>query len=140
MVVPTGWETGCGASLASVICQPFSLSAVRLEMVRRETEEMLANASPRNPKLSIRISSSAFCNLLVAWAASARERSSGPIPWPSSRTRINATPPCSTSISILLADASIAFSSSSLTTEAGRSITSPAAIWLAMWVGSTRMG
>ena len=39
-------------------------------------------------------------------------------------------PPRSTVTSIRVAPASIAFSSSSLTTLAGRSITSPAAIWL----------
>ncbi len=38
-----------------------------------------------------------------------------------------------------LAPASSAFSSSSLTTEAGRSTTSPAAIWLATWSERTRM-
>ncbi len=37
------------------------------------------------------------------------------------------------------APASRLFSISSLTTEAGRSTTSPAAIWLTSWAGSWRM-
>src|SRR5690554_242141 len=53
------------------------------------------------------------------------------MPRPSSRTRNSFTPPCSTSISMRVAPASRLFSSNSLITEAGRSTTSPAAIWLA---------
>src|SRR5690606_27593626 len=53
------------------------------------------------------------------------------MPTPSSRTRISLTPPASISTSIRRAPASSAFSTSSFTTEAGRSTTSPAAIWLA---------
>src|SRR5690606_37525768 len=58
-------------------------------------------------------------------------RSSSATPSPLSRMRISLTPPSSTSISRRVAPASRLFSSSSLTTEAGRSTTSPAAIWLA---------
>ena len=47
---------------------------------------------------------------------------------PSTRTRISFAPPASISISILVAPASRQFSSTSFTTEAGRSTTSPAAI------------
>jgi hypothetical protein len=43
-------------------------------------------------------------------------------------------------ISTLVAPASRAFSTSSFTTLAGRSITSPAAIWLTMVSESRRMG
>src|SRR5690554_6938155 len=53
------------------------------------------------------------------------------MPEPLSRTRISLTPPASTSTSSCAAPASRLFSSSSLMTEAGRSTTSPAAIWLA---------
>src|ERR1019366_7428303 len=45
-------------------------------------------------------------------------------------TSISFLPPFSRSTSITVAPASIAFSTSSFTTEAGRSTTSPAAIWL----------
>jgi hypothetical protein len=50
------------------------------------------------------------------------------MPLPSSVTTMRATPPASSATSIAPAPASSAFSTSSFTTEAGRSITSPAAI------------
>src|ERR1700751_4519941 len=49
-------------------------------------------------------------------------------------------PPRSTSTSMCRAPASRLFSTSSLTTDAGRSITSPAAIWSTSSLGRTRMG
>ena len=55
-------------------------------------------------------------------------RSSGPIPAPSSVTRISRRPPSSNSTSTRFAPASSAFSISSFTADAGRSRTSPAAI------------
>src|ERR1019366_3925122 len=58
---------------------------------------------------------------------------------PSSAMRIRRRPPASTSTRRSVAPASSEFSSSSLTTEAGRSTTSPAAIWLATWSGRMRM-
>ena len=58
---------------------------------------------------------------------------------PSSSTRISRLPPYSTVTAMRVAPASMAFSTSSLTTEAGRSTTSPAAIWLARSSGSWRM-
>src|SRR5206468_8121596 len=51
------------------------------------------------------------------------------IPQPSSTTRTSARPPARASTDTVLAPASSALSTSSLTTDAGRSITSPAAIW-----------
>src|SRR5882762_9667133 len=54
-------------------------------------------------------------------------------------TRIMRLPPASISIRIVFAPASSAFSSSSFTTDAGRSTTSPAAILLATASGSMRM-
>ena len=57
--------------------------------------------------------------------------SSLPIPQPSSLTSISVFPPFSSSIRTRVAPASSAFSTSSFTTEAGRSTTSPAAIWSA---------
>ena len=53
------------------------------------------------------------------------------IPTPSSRTFTRRAPPPSISTSIRVAPASTLFSTSSLTTDAGRSTASPAAIWLA---------
>src|SRR5437868_100743 len=53
------------------------------------------------------------------------------MPDPSSLTRISLRPPSSRVMSIVVAPASIAFSTSSFTTEDGRSTTSPAAIWSA---------
>ena len=63
--------------------------------------------------------------------------SSGDIPEPSSLTRIRATPPSSISTSTLLAPASREFSINSLTADAGRSMTSPAAILCATSGDST---
>src|SRR5262249_34373126 len=54
-------------------------------------------------------------------------------------TRIRSAPPCSASTSMRVLPASMAFSSSSLTTLAGRSMTSPAAIWLTTTGGSCWM-
>ncbi len=53
------------------------------------------------------------------------------IPVPLSTTRIDSTPDCATSILISVAWASMAFSNNSLTTDPGRSTTSPAAILFA---------
>src|ERR1700745_885113 len=61
------------------------------------------------------------------------------MPQPLSTMRMSLRPPPSTSMRMRVAPASSAFSSSSLTTDAGRSTTSPAAIWLATWSVSTRM-
>src|SRR5579863_9496861 len=61
------------------------------------------------------------------------------MPQPSSTMRRRRRPPASTSTRISEAPASREFSRSSLTTEAGRSTTSPAAILLATWSGRIRM-
>jgi hypothetical protein len=57
--------------------------------------------------------------------------SSGNIPCPLSAIEM-VRQPSDTLIDISVAPASMEFSTSSLTTEDGRSTTSPAAIWLAM--------
>ena len=67
-------------------------------------------------------------SLLVAWRSRASLASSGDMPEPSSVTTIRAAPPPWTSTRTRRAPASTEFSTSSLTTEAGRSTTSPAAI------------
>ena len=62
------------------------------------------------------------------------------MPMPSSLTRMSDSPPATVTISIVVAPASIAFSISSLTTLAGRSITSAAAMRLIVSTLSWRMG
>ncbi len=62
------------------------------------------------------------------------------MPLPSSVMPIRRRPPPSVKMSIRLAPASMAFSTSSLTTLAGRSTTSPAAMRLTTCSGSWRTG
>src|SRR5947208_446123 len=61
------------------------------------------------------------------------------MPQPLSAMRIILRPPASTSTRKESAPAASEFSRSSLTTDAGRSTTSPAAILFATWSGRTRM-
>ena len=61
------------------------------------------------------------------------------MPQPSSVSTMRFTPPSSSVMRSVRAPASSAFSSNSLTTDAGRSTTSPAAIWLMSWSGSGAM-
>ena len=86
------------------------------------------SASPRNPRDEIVRSSSTVFNFDVACLKNASLTSSAPIPLPSSVMRIMEIPPSFISIVMRVAPASIAFSVSSFTMEAGRSTTSPAAI------------
>ncbi len=115
-----------------------SAPATRLVMVRRPTAPRLGSASPRKPKLrmSRRSEPSIFD---VAWRASASGRSAAVIPQPSSLTRISRLPPPAIATSIRRAPASSAFSTSSLTAEAGRSTTSPAAMRFAAASSSCRI-
>src|SRR5438128_1298038 len=83
--------------------------------------------------------SSLLRSLLVAWRCRLSCASSRPMPAPSSRTRTSLRPPSCRSTSMRRAPASSAFSTSSLTAAAGRSITSPAAIWLERVSGNTWM-
>jgi len=94
----------------------------------RATAAMLASASPRKPSVATRSRSASVAILLVACRASASGRSWRAIPPPSSVTRTRFAPPSSRDTAALRAPASRLFSSSSLTTEAGRSTTSPAAM------------
>ncbi len=110
--------------------EPCSSCARREARVKRLTEAIDGSASPRKPSVATDSRSSRSAILLVAWRDTASGSCSGAMPLPLSRMRIRRTPPSSRSISTRLAPASIAFSTSSLTTEAGRSTTSPAAIWL----------
>src|SRR6266513_2176442 len=129
--VPTGLPAG-----PAPICAPPStstrypspLSRGRLTASTRATAAMLASASPRNPRVRIVRRSSSERILLVACRKNASGRSTGAIPSPSSTTSIRPCPAASMRTWIRDAPASIAFSTSSLTTAAGRSTTSPAAI------------
>ena len=109
----------------------------RVSRVKLETEAILGNASPRKPKVLKLIKSSAVVILLVAWRRTASLAFSSVIPLPLSTTRIYSVPPAKMVTSTLSAPASKAFSTNSLTTEAGFSTTSPAAIWLAVLVSKS---
>ena len=93
-----------------------------------DTAAMLDRASPRKPKEPMVRRSSAVRILLVEWRRKAMEISSFSMPDPLSVMRISVVPPSCISTVIAEAPASIAFSTSSFTTEEGRSTTSPAAI------------
>ena len=140
MVVPGGCAAGLMASPRCGLMRQALLSpSARLVRVVLETEAMLGSASPRKPRVVMCSRSSRLRILLVAWVAKASARSSGWMPQPLSRTRMSLPPPSSMSMSICVAPASMAFSMISLTTEAGRSMTSPAAIWLMRLLGSCWM-
>lgn len=85
----------------------------------------------------MRVRSSSFFTLLVAWRKKAFSTSSRAMPVPLSVTRIYRMPPPWISTVTLVAPASTAFSTSSLTIDAGRSTTSPAAISSATCLSST---
>ena len=89
---------------------------------------ILANASPLNPFVLKVNKSSADRILEVAWRSKANSNWSLSIPTPLSMTLINSLPDSLITKVILVDPASTAFSSNSLTTEAGRCTTSPAAI------------
>ena len=95
-----------------------------------DTAAILASASPLKPRDETAIRSSIDLILLVACLLNAISISSLLIPLPLSVTLINEIPPSFISTVIAVAPASIAFSTSSLTTEEGLSTTSPAAILL----------
>ncbi len=116
---------------------PFS----PVEVVREkdETLAMDASASPLNPKVTTVSRSPTARILLVACLKTERAASSGLIPEPSSRTRMREVPPSPSSTSTCEGPASREFSTSSLTTEAGRSTTSPAATCWATLGSRTRM-
>src|SRR5688572_26556211 len=141
-VVPCGCALGSTAptrppSTSSVA--PWSASRWRDESEKRLTEAIEGSASPRKPSVATPSRSSSEAILLVAWREIASGNSSAGMPAPSSRMRIRRTPPSSRSMSMRRAPASRAFSTSSLTTDAGRSMTSPAAIWLMRVSGSWRI-
>ena len=93
-----------------------------------DTAAILERASPLNPRDATVSKSIAVLILLVEWRKKARGISSFAIPQPLSVILMKEIPPSFISIVIAVAFASIAFSNNSFTTDAGLSITSPAAI------------
>ena len=92
------------------------------------TEAIEGSASPRNPNVATLARSASDAILDVAWRSSESRASSADMPEPSSRTRMRPIPPPSDSTAIDEAPASSAFSTNSLTADAGFSTTSPAAM------------
>ncbi len=130
-LVPRGCAAGRtppAAAPSTVISAAAAAPAAWEATLKRATEPIEGSASPRKPSVVTASRSSSEAILLVAWRATAVASSALVIPAPSSRTRMSPMPPRSTSISMRCAPASRLFSTSSFTTEAGRSITSPAAI------------
>ena len=139
-VVPTARAAGCSSPLCASSRVACASCAVRLVSESSATEAVAANASPRNPIVATCSSSSRLPILLVAWRFSAKANSFAGMPQPSSSTTMARTPPACRRSVIWVAPASSALSTSSRTTEAGRSMTSPAAIWLTSSSGNSRIG
>jgi hypothetical protein len=130
IVVPWVPAAGLSTPVCASMRTAWGASAVRLVMNSSDTEAIDASASPRNPSVPTASSSASERILLVAWRIRASVSSASGMPQPSSVIEMRLTPPSSSRIRSVCAPASSAFSSNSLTTEAGRSTTSPAAIWL----------
>ena len=112
----------------------------RVTIVTWATAPMLGSASPLNPSVAIAPRSDGSASLLVANRSKASSASPREMPTPLSTTLIRSTPPPRTSTEISVAPASSEFSTNSLTTDAGRSVTSPAAILDETSGGSTWIG
>ncbi len=130
MRVPIEPAAGSTSRLLLRTQKALSPSATREVIDTSATDAIDASASPRKPSDSTPSSSSRLAILLVACRAIARGSSSHGMPAPLSATMMRLMPPASSLMSICVAPASRLFSSNSLTTDAGRSTTSPAAIWL----------
>ena len=141
-VVPTLRAVGCSSPLRPSSSQPWgsSVLSTRVSNDTSAIEQMAASASPRKPMVPTDSRSARLAILLVAWRLSAVGSSLRKMPQPLSSTLISRTPPACSRTVIWVAPASSALSSNSRTTEAGRSTTSPAAIWLMSSSGSSRMG
>lgn len=139
MVVPSGAPAGSvrpGTPPSSARDAPVSPPRWRVTISTRETAAMAASASPRKPRVAMAPRSLSERSLLVAWRKKAVGSSWGAMPQPLSVTRMRPMPPPRISTATAVAPASTAFSTSSLTTLAGRSTTSPAAIRSATWESS----
>ena len=108
-----------------------------LVTVRRDTAAIDERASPLNPRVCRLRRSVSEAILLVAWGWAQFCKSSLSMPRPLSMTLIFSIPPPVISTRILSAPLSTALSISSRTMALGRSITSPAAIFLATSGDST---
>ena len=136
--------TGAATLRTFTTSEPLRVSWVAISSSARlvvsstcATEAIEARASPRNPIERREKRSWTSEILLVAWRSKAMRASIWDIPQPSSVTLRLAFPASSTSTIIRFAPASREFSTSSFRIDAGRWITSPAAIWLAILSGST---
>ncbi len=135
-LVPGGWAPGAARRIGRAIAFDAARPHARRRRLRevnaqaRHRGDTEASASPRKPSVRDALQVLEAGDLAGGVAATASGSSSASMPPPSSRTRIRRAPPCSMSISMRVAPASRLFSTSSLTTDAGRSTTSPAAIWL----------
>ena len=132
-------RTACLAPRSTTISWPLPASRRRDLMERRAMEPIEGSASPRKPSVAM-LNRSSSASLEVACRSTASARSAAPMPSPSSVTRISDSPPAAVTTSMSRAPASSAFSTSSLTTLPGRSITSPAAMRLTVSGLSWRMG
>mmetsp|Transcript_65226 Transcript_65226/g.154022 ORF Transcript_65226/g.154022 Transcript_65226/m.154022 type:complete len:278 (-) Transcript_65226:3802-4635(-) len=138
-LVPRARAAGCSSPLRASSRWACSSAAVREAMAMSDTEAMAASASPRKPMVATDSRSCRLAILLVAWRLRASGSCATGMPQPSSSTTMARTPPAISLTWMLRAPASSALSTSSRTTEAGRSTTSPAAIWLISSSGSSRM-
>ena len=142
MLVPGTQTSGSWLSTweALIIRRVPSWSSLR--MVRISTSAMAAmegRASPRKPMVWRVKRSSAERIFEVAWRAKASRASVEDMPQPLSMTWMSVFPAPLMTIFTCVAPASMAFSTSSLTAEDGRWMTSPAAIWLATESGKSFM-
>ena len=140
MVVPPGAPiSSLDISLPPCIwyLRPVTSSAVLVIISTWATAAILASASPRKPREEILRRSSTVTSLLVACLSNASLTSSFFIPAPLSVTLRNDSPPPFTSTVTAVAPESMEFSTSSLMTELGFSITSPAAILLIVFWSNT---
>ena len=112
-------------------------SAVHVTHVSSETAAIEGRASPRKRRVVMLRSLAAVRSFEVACLEKGVSTWWPGMPVPLSWTLMDLAPPCSMDTVICVAPASMAFSTSSLTTEAGRSTTSPAAICAATVGGST---
>ena len=111
-------RTACLAPRSTTISCPLSASRRREMMASRAIEPIEGSASPRKPSVAM-LKRSSSASLEVACRSTASARSAGPMPSPSSITRISERPPAAATTSMSRAPASSAFSTSSLTTLAG---------------------
>ncbi len=140
--VPSGvWQGSCfNTFIPSIsILVPNCSPVCRVFNSTWAIAAILASASPLKPIVRILNRSSAERILEVACFSKHIRASVSLIPQPLSITCTRLLPACFTISFICVAPESIEFSSSSFTALAGRCITSPAAIWLAMLSGNKRI-